>query len=370
MSEVRFFNAIEGMALASVKVVVPYSPTPITTLTLYHGATTDTAAATAYQANWYGLLMYGGEFDFVTGKVTLSYDAEGNPISKTAQGVATPITALTGMNVFWTDAGEVQVSGEGFNKNGFTFAGVSSLLYGVGLSGSGVYDAPVRKGENISVPGGNRTIWLDGGGFENVDITYPCWIAEGFDERVDGFRAFLMAHSDAFYRLTDSYHPDEYRMARYSTPFVADPGTRNYSGRFDVTFSCQPERYLISGDTEITLGEETTITNPTDFPAFPMITVSGTAGTVFDLNVGGIDWLGEIPSTPTGDLVLDTRTLAFYMKNGNTLTAIPVAGTLNFLDTDANAGWLQPGTNEVFLHGEGGATVDATVTLRPRWWTI
>lgn len=254
--------------------------------------------------------------------------------------------------------------------NYFILDGHSTTEWGIGLSAGGAYDAPARKGESISIPGSNKSIWVDGGGFENVDITYPCWIAEEFADRVDGFRAFLAAHSDDFYRLTDSYHPDEYRMARYSTQFVAEPGTRNYSGRFDVTFSCQPERYLISGDTEITLGEEMTVTNPTDFPAFPVITVSGTAGTVFDLSIGNIDWLGKIPSTPTGDLVLDTRTLAFYKKRGSTLTPIPVAGTLNFLDTDANAGWLQPGNNEVLLYGEGGAALDATVTMRPRWWTI
>lgn len=285
MSEVRFFNAIEGQALTSVKVIWPYSPTPLRTLTLYHGATADETEATAYQANWYNVAVYGGEFDFITGQLLITYDSQGNPIHRRAAGVAVPITALTGLNVFWTDAGEIQIGGEGLNKSGFTLDGVSSLYYGVGLSGTGVWDAPARKGESISVPGRNGSIWIDDGSYENIMVTYPCWMSEGFDERVDDFRAYLSRHSDAYYKLTDSYHPLQFRLGRYAGAFTATPGAANKTGRMDVTFDCQPQRFLKAGfvwqsldipDIDPSEAVATVFSgeNPTGFKAAPVLMVS------------------------------------------------------------------------------------------------
>ena len=126
-------------------------------------------------------------------------------------------------------------TGEGESK--------TSLSFGVGLSGSGVWNAPARKGESISIPGRNGAIWVDDGAWENILVTYPCWMAEGFDDRVDEFRGWLASHSDKYYRITDTYHPDEYRLGRFAGEFSATPGTRNKSGRFDVVFDCDPRRF-------------------------------------------------------------------------------------------------------------------------------
>lgn len=122
----------------------------------------------------------------------------------------------------------------------------TSLSFGVGLSGTGVWDAPARKGESISIPGRNGNIWVDDGSWENILVTYPCWIAEDFDTRVDDFRGWLARHSDKYYRITDTYHPDEYRLGRFSGEFLATPGPRNKSGRFDVVFECDPRRFLLT----------------------------------------------------------------------------------------------------------------------------
>jgi len=175
--------------------------------------------------------------------------------------------------------------------NTFTLDGRSTSEWGIGLSAGGAYDAPARKGESISIPGSNRSVWVDGGGWENIFITFPCWIAEGFDSKVDEFRAFLSRHSDAFYKLTDTYHPDEYRMARYAGPFNAIPGTMNKSGRMDVMFECWPMRYFNEFATWIELSPESSwqgtpgepqtctpnweATNPSDFNSYPIIKVAG-----------------------------------------------------------------------------------------------
>lgn len=125
-------------------------------------------------------------------------------------------------------------------------ANKTSLSFGVGLSGSGVWDAPARKGESISIPGRNGNIWVDDGSWENIFVTYPCWIADGFDQKVDEFRGWLAQHSDKYYRITDTYHPDEYRLGRFAGEFLATPGTRNLTGRFDVVFECDPRRFFVN----------------------------------------------------------------------------------------------------------------------------
>lgn len=179
--------------------------------------------------------------------------------------------------------------------NAFTLDGRSTSEWGIGLSAGGAYDAPARKGESISVPGRSGNIWVDGGAFENVFVTYPCWMSEGFDTNLDDFRAFLSGHSDDYYVLSDTYHPGEHRLARYSGPFTAEPGTGTKSGRMDVTFECQPQRFLASGNAwrEIEI-PSTVVTvsgviifqeeNPTVFDAMPVICFRSSVATTVEFS--------------------------------------------------------------------------------------
>ena len=54
----------------------------------------------------------------------------------------------------------------------FTFDGVSSLNYGVYLTGTGVFNAPARAVEMVEIPGRNGNFALDKGRFENIQVTY------------------------------------------------------------------------------------------------------------------------------------------------------------------------------------------------------
>jgi len=122
----------------------------------------------------------------------------------------------------------------------FTFDGKKSSDFGVMISGNGVWNAPARRGMQISVPGRNGDVWVDDGAYENIVVTYPCYIADGFADKVDEFRAWLAAHSYDYYRLFDTYHAGGYRNARFLGPLNTAPGTRNLTGKFDVSFDCLP----------------------------------------------------------------------------------------------------------------------------------
>lgn len=129
----------------------------------------------------------------------------------------------------------------------FTYNGRRSTDYGVTISGGGTYAAPARDMTEVVIPGKNGHMLLDNGRFENITVTYPGWIARGFDGKIDAFRAFL-ASDPGYKRLEDTYHPDEFRLAAFRSGFDPDTGPLNRSGRFDVVFDCLPERWLKSGE--------------------------------------------------------------------------------------------------------------------------
>ena len=57
--------------------------------------------------------------------------------------------------------------------NGFTFDGENSKDYGVYITGSGVFNAPERDVEMISIPGRDGAFAQDMGRFSNIEVTYP-----------------------------------------------------------------------------------------------------------------------------------------------------------------------------------------------------
>lgn len=239
--------------------------------------------------------------------------------------------------------------------NSFTIDGRTSTEWGIGISAGSAWDAPARRGEKYSVPGRNGDIWVDGSAYENAILNYPCWIAEGFNLEVDDFRDFIARHGDAYYRLTDTYHPDEYRMARYAGGFEAEPGTRNLTGRFGVSFDCDPRRFLLSGETEEEL--TTSITNPTRFIAYPLIRIQ-------TMNVGTITFGNGNTFRVTGgnaiqNVVVDGETL-LITSNGSPvyLANVEISGKLG----------LVPGANEITETASQADTFKAYIT--PRWYTI
>lgn len=142
--------------------------------------------------------------------------------------------------------------------NSLTFDGENSLDYGVYISGEAVYDAPERAVEMISIPGRNGAIALDQGRFENIDVTYPAG-AFGNDQaefaaKMRKFRN-LLASRYSYVRLTDSYHPDEFRLGLYKSGLNASPVQYGSAGQFPITFNCKPQRFLTSGEAEVDASE-------------------------------------------------------------------------------------------------------------------
>ena len=182
--------------------------------------------------------------------------------------------------------------------NYLTYDGVDSRDFGVFLSGEGAFNAPARRGEMISIPGRNGSLFMDEGVFENITVEYPAFIGTGYEAifrtKLGDLRSALTSRGN-YKRLTDTYHPDEFRLGVYRSGLEVDPSVITRAGSFTMKFDCKPQRYLKIGEDPIVLTSGALITNPTLFYAKPLLKVIGN-GTVkiepYEFIVSGND--GEI----------------------------------------------------------------------------
>ena len=163
-------------------------------------------------------------------------------------------------------------------RNSIIFGGVDSADFGIYIGGEGTFNAPKRDVEMISIPGRNGAFALDKGRFQNIDVVYSAFNFEQdlatFAQNLSDFRNAICSQK-GYQRLTDTFHPDEYRMAAYVDGLEIKPIDFNTASTFDITFDCNPQRFLISGEQTIEVANGQTITNPTRFESSPMLEVEG-----------------------------------------------------------------------------------------------
>lgn len=159
-----------------------------------------------------------------------------------------------------------------------TYGNVSSSEHGVYISGEGVYNAPERVVELVSVPGRNGALTIDQGHYDNITIEYPCFTfatsQEEFRRIVNDFKNAMIAQG-GYQKLSDDYNPDEYRMALFVEGIEFEPVQYGRAGSFTLTFNCKPQRYLVDGDTEVTITNGSILNNPTLYDAEPLLMVEG-----------------------------------------------------------------------------------------------
>lgn len=193
-----------------------------------------------------------------------------------------------------------------------TFDGFKSSNYGVYITGQAVFNAPERAVEMITIPGRNGAFAQDNGRFENIEVTYPAGIfaetESDFADAISDFRNILCSR-EGYCRLIDDYNPNEYRMAIYKSGLEVNPAMLK-AGEFEITFECQPQRFLTSGETKTTLTSPATVNNPTKFASRPMIEATGTGnisinGELIKLNNEPIGWIQVREKAQTGTITFD-----------------------------------------------------------------
>ena len=205
---------------------------------------------------------------------------------------------------------------------GFTFGGISSKDYGVYISGDGVFNAPEKDVEMISIPGRSGSFAQDHGRWLNIEVAYPAGLfgsdETDFAQAISDLRNAL-ASKKGYQVLEDDYHPGEFRQAIYHSGLEVTPAQLK-AGEFTITFDCKPQRWLTSGEDEIAVTSGDTVTNPTLFDSHPLLAVTG-YGTI---NIGGGDiTLANVPIgyvTPGFRVALPTTIDQSLFQTGDPVT--------------------------------------------------
>lgn len=235
-------------------------------------------------------------------------------------------------------------------RNYFTLDGTDSREFGIYISGQGVFNSPARAIDFIQVPGRNGDLIGLSTRLENGTLTYnDAFIFSDFKNKIAAFRAFALRQS-GYRRLIDTYNPNEYRLVTYAGPMTINPTSKNDAGKFSIVFDCMPQRFLLSGEEELTFTQSGSITNPTQFDAQPMIRVYGSG-------VLGLSGTNVIISQHNYQYIdIDCATGRAYYG------ATPLDGKVMLSSIDYPV--LRPEMNGIVL-GNG----ITKVIITPRWWT-
>ena len=210
---------------------------------------------------------------------------------------------------------------------------------------------PTRKMTVTPIAGTNREVVEMEDAWESYDQPYELFVGDG---SMDSIQASLDDVARALYKtgwqtLQDDYDPDYYRLAYYQGPFdVNNKKTR--VGTFEVTFRCRPEKFLVAGNTEVSIASGNALNNPTAFNARPLIHITGSGdGT---LTVGGttMSFTGIVDYLNIDCEKMDVYRLPSENRNSLMTGDFPV---------------LAPGDNNISF--TGGIT---SVTITPKFWTL
>lgn len=234
-------------------------------------------------------------------------------------------------------------------RNWLSYDGKSSKDFGVYISGLNTFGAAERDQESISVAGRNGDLTIDNGRFRNVVVSYPAFIYRDFESNVAAFRNHLLSRT-SYKRLEDTYHPDEFRLAKFTGSFDADVINTLNAGEFNITFDCYPQRFLKSGEISHAFNTAGSIRNDYEQTALPLVRVYGDGAVTINgitITISGSDTYTDI-DCDIQEAYKDTLNVS---KN-NTIT-------------------LNDG--EFFSLSSGDNTVTFTTTrvdIVPRWWQL
>lgn len=239
--------------------------------------------------------------------------------------------------------------------NHFTFGDFQSLKdCGLYIEKRPAPQKPVRDVTAHQVPGRDGDVLIDNGRWNSVTVKYQVGCSD-IDANIDKINQMLC--QTGFQNLRDTYDPEVYRKACCINAMEFQEDLLNF-GHATIEFSCDPYRYLISGNSSITatVTSDTVIENPTGFTALPRIYLVATPGATCTIHLNSNNYPVAMPSNRSS-LYIDSESMNAYVGNTNFNDALlfdefPV---------------LEPGETTVQLTTSSG-TIRALII--PRWRKI
>lgn len=228
--------------------------------------------------------MYGGYYDYISGKLTYTHDSDGNLLSEPT-----------------------------------------------------VYD--FTQHDVMTVTGTNT--FADAQGTSSIEIL-TLGYTETFERQWTNIMEWLSS-ADGYAHLTDTYDPTHYYEAVFVDAMDIS-NSWNQFGRTIVSFRCRPERFLTyNAQIRINGGIEVTINNPTNHIAKPLvcITRATTAGAYITIN----DVTITISEPFNNDCYIDCETENIYGTARNNMNSIATVTRNGIVTSDFLK--LVPGDNTV-----------------------
>ena len=232
--------------------------------------------------------------------------------------------------------------------NTFTYNSTASSAYGIKVEYCPDYYVPQREQTRIHVPGRDGDLVLDTGAYKNFDRSYDIY----FNAKSSKFQTVAssvvtwLCGTGGYHCLEDTYETDIYMMAMVENQSALS-NFMNYMGRARVTFNCKPQKWLKSGETEVTLTSGATTSNAY-MPCFPVFRLTGN-GT---LTVNGNTITVTNNSGKT--ITIDCETQNAYTGTDNRNADITVTGDFPY---------LKSGNNTITF-------TNSTCKMTPRWWRL
>lgn len=235
------------------------------------------------------------------------------------------------------------------HKETFYLDGIDAASVGVVLQTPIRFAAAEPIVETVTIPGRNGVLVNETGAYGNRKGNGSCYaLDEAVNDTIISISRFLLG-TGGYRRLETSDDAEHYWMARVTNGARIEQRLRTLNP-FEIVFDCQPQRYLVSGETAVTFSVAGTLDNSTGFPALPIIKVYGSgAGSV---SVGGVT---VTIKDMTDFLILDSENMNAYNDDGNQNLNInaPVFPV------------LEAGENGIAF--SGGVT---KIEITPRWWVL
>lgn len=187
----------------------------------------------------------------------------------------------------------------------FVYDNIDTRNYtGIYVVFNNVDNTPKRIYDEVEIPARNGKYYIDKERFEDVEqIYYVIAMTKANGSALIN----ALASKIGYHKLTDSFNTDEYYEAVFTSGAEVDITSDRDVNKFKITFTRKPQRFLTSGETESTVANNGTLTNPTLFESKPVLKVQGYG------DIGINSDVITLESIPVGDVHL-ANSKNFYIE--------------------------------------------------------